>query len=94
MIPTKRTKSVLHISVENEQKSTPLHFELVWWQEYLKCRSRTFFVDLIVLTLFKLISTTYVVHLFTEYMAKNINKDRILEHSEWYSEGTFYSLDL
>ena len=53
-----------------------------------------FFADLIVLTLFKLISTTYVVHLFTEYMAKNINKDRILEHSEWYSERTFYSLDL
>ena len=53
-----------------------------------------FFVDLIVLTLFNVISTTYVVHLFTEYMAKNINKDRILEHSEWYSEGTFYSLDL
>ena len=28
MIPTKRTKSVLHISVENEKKSTPLHTSL------------------------------------------------------------------
>ena len=50
-----------------------------------------FFVDLIVLTLFKVISTTYVVHLFTEYMAKNINKDRILEHSEWYRGNLLFS---